>query len=163
MFVLATIAAGSASGPVKIRNLSPGGAMVEGAALPQVGDRFELRRGASCVCGTVAWCRDGLAGLEFDGTVDVAEWTPGGHAGQKRVDQVFQQVTAGAGAAPEVQILVPQEDTFAAPQLRRLARAIDALADDLADDAAVVAKFAAKLQTLDIASQVLRKLAERGS
>ena len=138
--------------------------MVEGAALPQVGDRFELRRGGSCVCGTVAWCSDGRAGLKFDGRVDVAEWTPGGYAGQQRVDQVFQQGKAGAvEKAPAAQILVPQEDPFAPPQLRRLARAIDALADDLADDGAVVAKFAAKLQTLDIASQVLRKLSERGS
>ena len=41
------------------------------------------------------------------------------------------------------------------------ASAADALADDLAEDPAVVARFMTKLQTLDIAAQTLRKLAEQ--
>ena len=38
---------------------------------------------------------------------------------------------------------------------------MEALADDLAEDPAVVARFMTKLQTLDIAAQTLRKLAEQ--
>ncbi|MFT6474599.1 MAG: hypothetical protein ACJAUS_002323, partial [Qipengyuania sp.] len=41
------------------------------------------------------------------------------------------------------------------------AAAMEALADDLAEDPAVVARFMTKLQTLDIAAQTLRKLAEQ--
>lgn len=163
MFVLATLAAASASGPVKIRNMSPGGAMVEAASLPSAGDTFELYRGASRVRGTVVWAIDGRADLRFDGRVDVAEWMPGGHVGQQRVDQVFQQAKAEASASlpsgPE-----PAAHDFALhpAQLRKLARAIEALGDDLAEDHAIVVKFATQLQALDLASQVLRKLAERG-
>jgi hypothetical protein len=43
---------------------------------------------------------------------------------------------------------------------RRLARAIDALADELADDPAVVARYGTKLQALDMAGQALRKVAD---
>lgn len=160
MFVLATISSGSASGPVKIRNMSPSGALIEGAALPSVGARVELRRGGSSMGGAVVWSLDGKAGLRFDGRVDVAEWMPGGHVGQQRVDSVIEQLKSGAARmpAPEDKSLL-RSNKPAAADLRQLARALDSLADDLADDFSVVNRLGAKLQALDIASQVLRKLA----
>jgi hypothetical protein len=161
MFVAAALAASGASGPVRIRNLSPAGAMIEGASLPPQGDRFELRRGASSVSGRVVWSGSGKAGLRFDGRVEVAEWMPGGHAGQQRVDQVFQQTKI---SPPVAEVAVPSaahEDMLAPAQLRRIARALDALADEIADDGDAVAKFAVKLQALDIASQALRRMADR--
>lgn len=160
MFVLATISGESASGPVRIRNLSACGALIEGASLPNVGDRVELRRGSGFVCGEVVWCSDGRAGLRFDGRVEVGEWMPGGHAGQQCVDRIVHQVKSDT-IPPSAPILPEQDFALAPMQLRKLAREIDALADELADDGTVVAKLAAKLQALDIASQVLRKLAER--
>ncbi len=113
--------------------------------------------------GKVAWSRDGKADLALEGVVDVAEWLPGAHPGQQRVDQAFGQLKREAAASSSAihAVAPPPDDPLAAPQLRRLARALDALADEIADDGAAVAKFATKLQALDIASQVLRKLADR--
>ena len=44
MLVLASMAAESVSGPIKIRNMSPEGALIESSALPQVGEHLSLRR-----------------------------------------------------------------------------------------------------------------------
>ena len=44
MFVIATMSAITASGPIKIRNLSRHGAHIEGAELPGLGDDLKLRR-----------------------------------------------------------------------------------------------------------------------
>ena len=60
MFVLATIAAPTVSGPVKIRNMSVGGALIEGDALPRTGEHLRLRRGELTVCGRIVW-RDAAA------------------------------------------------------------------------------------------------------
>lgn len=156
MFVLATLASGQAFGSVKIRNMSSGGAMVEGAALPPAGALVELTRGTSSVRGRIAWSISGRAGVRFAGHVDVSEWTPGGNKGQERVDRVVQQVRAGVVPLGADERSVSQG--LGALNLAKLARAIDSLADSLADDPMTVARFGTKLQTLDLASQVLRKL-----
>ncbi len=44
-------------------------------------------------------------------------------------------------------------------EVAALLRSIESLAEDLADDPAVVAKYGPKLQTLDLAAQILGKLA----
>lgn len=161
MFVLATLSSASASAQVKIRNMSPNGALIEGPALPAVGEQLHLSRGASSVRGRVAWARAGKAGVRFDGRVEVGDWTPGGNTAQQRVDKVVEQVRAGV-----VPLGADERSTaqgLGSPDLERLAQAIDALSDALADDPATVARFGTKLQTLDVASQVLRKLSRRRS
>lgn len=45
MFVLATLSSAGASGQVKIRNTSATGALIEGPALPAVGEQLHLSRG----------------------------------------------------------------------------------------------------------------------
>ena len=161
MFVLAAMTAGSASGPVRIRNMSSGGAMIEGASLPSHGDFVELRRGNSYVSGTVAWCHGGKAGLQFEGRPNVAEWMPGA-AGQQRIDNIVYQAKADAGL--RIAPTMPEGDSgLCRMRLRRLAQQVDALADELADDPEIIARLGPKLQTLDMASQALRKLSNAQS
>ncbi len=157
MFVLAVVSSPSVSGQVKIRNMSPSGALIEGPALPAVGERLHLSRGASSIEGRVAWCASGKAGVRFDGSVAVSDWTPGANTAQQRVDRVVEQAKAGAAPSGEHEHSIPPR--LGASDLSRLARAVDALSDALADDPATVARFGAKLQTLDVVSQALRKLA----
>ena len=158
VFVLAAISADRVSGAVRIRNLSPSGALIEGAALPLPGEPLVLRRGENSIGGKVVWCHDGKAGLRFDGQATVGDWLPAAQSSQQRVDEAFQGLKSGA-AEPPAASAAPPARPFSPSDLRQLARAIDALADALADDDAVVARHAAKLQTLDIAAQTLRKLA----
>lgn len=159
MFVLATIASLTAFGSVKVRNMSLSGALIEGAALPAIDEVVYLSRGANTVQGRVAWSTGGRAGIHFDGRVEVSEWTPGGNRRQDKVNLLVRQVKAGAIPLGAAELDPP--DGLAPSDLAKLARAIDRLADTLADDPVIVRRFGAQLQTLDIASQVLGKLSKR--
>ena len=158
MFVLATMTAATFSGPIKIRNMSPGGALIEGNALPRIGEQVCLRRGDLAVAGRVVWREAGKAGLRFDDDVQVTTWLPAGSGKQQQVDRAFDELKAAPSGPLRSATSQIQRTRITARELLDLASALDALADDLAGDAAVVANQASKLQTLDIASQVLRKI-----
>ena len=159
MFVMASMSSSSVSGPVKIRNLSEHGALIESAQLPAVGEMLELRRGEILVSGRVVWRLDGKAGLQLDGPVTPTDWMPAGHAGQAAVDSTFQNLKTGVGTSPVSQAAPSTGQPSDPTMLRRTADSLDALADSLAEDSDVVARHASELQVLDIASQTLRKLA----
>jgi len=158
MFVMASVCATTASGAVKIRNLSPHGALIESAVLPVVGESLELKRGPLFAAGLVAWRHGNRAGLKFDRPIAVIDWLPAAHSAQQSVENAFQQVKAGLADNSRIELPVAR-DSNDPDQLRRVARALDLLADALADDEGIVVRHAEKLQVLDIASQILRKLA----
>lgn len=162
VFVMAAIYAEAGSTPVKVRNVSPGGALIEGAVIPPPGSQVRLCRGSLSVTAEIAWSEDGRAGLHFESAVCVADWLPGGRATrhQQWADEMIQQVKAphlvpvAGGARPE-----SQPDEVSAVELTRLTEAIESLAEDLVRDPEVVKRHMLKLQTLDLAAQTLRKLA----
>jgi hypothetical protein len=160
--VMASMAALSASGSVMICNLSTRGAMIEGERLPGVGERVELRRGEMLVVGRVVWRDLRKAGLQFDDLIEVADWLPTTHSGQQAVDKLFQQLKAGIDQSPAPRIKPASAPLVEADELERTADSLEALADTLAADAEVIARHSTQLQTLDIATQVLRKLAAAG-
>lgn len=159
MFVLATMAAPGVSAPIKIRNMSLGGALVEGAALPPIGEQLRLQRGELTVCGRIVWRLEGKAGLRFEHAVEVSRWLPGGSAGQQQVDRAFQELKS-AQVHPARRPMAPLETSPVTNRdVLNVADALDALADALAEDAGVIAAHSAKLQSLDMASQLLRRFA----
>lgn len=163
MFVMASLIARSASGPVRVRNLSSTGALIEGAVIPASGERVHLRRAGATVAGEVVWSRDGRAGLRFDSRITVENWLPLGTncSAQQRVDEVVQGWKIGArNAAPSTANGIVHADSISAVALTNLCEEIQTLANDLAGDDAIVQRHLAKLQTLDTTAQVLRKLAD---
>lgn len=161
LFVLAALSSASASGQVRIRNMSPDGALIEGPTLPAVGERCCLSRGASSVKGRIVWRHGTKAGVRFYARVEVDAWTPGGNSEQRRVDRGVVQAKTGAVPLGEDEQAISQG--LGSSHLERLAKAVDSLSDALADDPATVARLGSKLQTLDVASQVLRRLSRRTS
>ena len=163
LFVAATLSVGSDSFPVRVRDLSSEGALIEGAILPTSGTNVRLSRGSLNVTGEVVWCRGGRAGLRFVSSLSVAEWLPRGRAlaAQQRVDEIVQQVK-GSGTVTSIsasRVAMFQSSTLSAVELTRLRVALESLAEDLAADPDIVKRHMAKLQTLDITAQALRKLA----
>jgi hypothetical protein len=158
MFIMATIYAGSGCAPVKIRNLSTTGALIEGARIPPQMTKVSLRRGGLNVIGTVVWCSNGRAGLEFESPISVAHWLPGGEAllDQEQVDAVFHGAEGnnerGSGSVE------PQESVTAADIMTTKAM-LEVLADALADDTDLLVRHGAQMQALDLAVQMLGKLA----
>lgn len=159
MFVMATLYSEAGSAPVKIRNLSPTGALVEGGVLPPPAARVSLSRGSLTIVGSVVWRTDARAGLKFEGTAAVADWLPNGtrSAPQQRVDEIVQQFKAAPDAQPISTDAALRPVT--ALELARAKKQIESLAEDLAEDLEVVVRHGSKLQSLDLAAQLLGKLA----
>jgi hypothetical protein len=131
VFVIATLYCAAGSAPVRIRNLSPSGALIEGSVLPLPGARVQ----------------DWLPGTNLANN-------------QQRVDQVVfttkckirapveAPVHAGAGAAVD-----------AAFELGVLANGLARLCEELADDPHVAARFPDNLQAIEATAHRLNRLA----
>ncbi|MEM7703065.1 MAG: PilZ domain-containing protein [Pseudomonadota bacterium] len=73
LFLLANVRVESAaeSHRVRVRNLSDGGMMAEGALMVQRGNRLEIElRHVGKVGGSVAWVQDKRFGIAFDSEID---------------------------------------------------------------------------------------------
>lgn len=160
--VMVSMVASSVSGPVMLCNLSTGGGLIESDRLPDVGERVELRRGETAVTGRLVWKDGRKAGLQFEGRIKVSDWLPTSHAGQQAVDKVFQQMKAGSDRPPLMQVKSASAPAVDAEELQLTAQRLEALADMLAADDDVIARHSTQLQVLDMATQVLRKLAAAG-
>lgn len=163
LFAMASIFTDCGSMPVKLRNISAGGALAEGPVLPATGTRIRLRRGSLEVAGEVVRSQEGSVGLRFDGSVTVDDWLPRGRAvaAQQRIDDLVHEARSARGTPP------PAPDPFrptmpSALDLMRLKQAVETLSDDLANDPDVVARHGSRLQVLDVMAQTLRKLAIQG-
>lgn len=162
LFAMGTIYADGRSAPVRVRNLSPTGAMVEGAVLPTSGRRVRLCRGSLEVFAEIIWCKDGAAGLRFESAVTVADWLPRGRAiaPQQRIDEVFHQSRVGVSVTAPAQ--PPWADgELGALDLMRMKQAMESLAIELASDSHALERYASKLQVLDMAAQALGKIANQ--
>lgn len=159
MFVMATINAGVHGAPVKVRNLSSTGGLVEGARIPDPATKIVLRRGELTVSGTVVWKEMDRAGLKFDAPIYVPHWLPGGDAMMKNhlVDAAFHgSKTRPDSASPATELTSGSVDKEMIMQAEGL---LEELANALADDEDIVKRFGAQLQSLDLAIQLLRRLA----
>ena len=161
LFAMASIYTDCGSMPVKLRNVSAGGALAEGPVLPAVGTRVRLRRGSLEVVGEVVRSQQGSVGLRFDGSVTVADWLPRGRAvaAQQQIDELVHKARCDRVMTPPA---APDDIRSAKPgalDLMRLKQAVEALSDDLANDPQVVERHGSRLQVLDVVAQTLRKLA----
>lgn len=87
VFLTAVLYAGAAQTPVRIRNLSTQGALLEGADLPAEGTIVQIKRGSLSAAGDIAWSRDQHCGLRFAAVIEVASWIDrAGPIGQQRID-----------------------------------------------------------------------------
>jgi hypothetical protein len=168
LLLAATIEADGLKVPVRIRNLSEGGAMLDGSVLPRPCTQLVLRRSEIEVEARVVWQSQGKCGVSFGSSaITVDEWVSGtrvatfnGQRGQARVDAIQEAVRSGAAlpteapaasGAPGLADLGERlvEEIF---QVRRL---LDGLGEHLVEDPHVIAEHLEVLQNLDRASQIL--------
>lgn len=158
LYLAAALYSDGHSIPVKIRNISSTGALLESQSIFAAGALVQLVRGSLIVHGLVAWAQDGRSGLKFSGSVDVQQWraTPM-NAEQQRIDEVVRLVKAGAvplpvNAPPTGR---PEDTDELSTDLQRASDLIGKLGDRLAKDSTIVALYATELQNLDIAMQMI--------
>ena len=172
VMLAATISAGAVSAPVRIRNLSEVGAMIDGPALPGTGAKLTLRRLALSIAATVVWNRGGRCGLALGCPIVVDDWIAGAPSapsmasvGQARVDQLQSAIRSGAAMpaetrapAPSPADIQPVERRIAA-ELRRVKRMLDIVSEELTDDVGVLTRHERALQNFDIAAMIVEELA----
>jgi hypothetical protein len=84
---MAVLCTRDTSVPVRVRNLSAHGALLEGVDLPQEDVAIWLRRGSLCASGDVAWGDVRHCGIRFATAINVDEWVRrAGPVGQQRID-----------------------------------------------------------------------------
>lgn len=161
LFVMAALYSDAGSWPVKVRDLSSAGALIEGGTIPPPGTNIRLCRGSQSILGQIVWSRSERAGVRFETSVSVNEWLPGNRASrpQQRVDDLVQQIKSSSVETPVHPQNMKSAEVSAA-ELTRLRIAVESLAEDLSADPDVVRRHMAKLQTLDLTAQMLRKLAD---
>lgn len=170
LFLSATIEAGTLKTPVRIRNLSEGGAMLEGAAFPHVGEELLLRRLEIQMVATVVWHTGSRCGVQFRGRAAVSDWVSGSRSAsshdrdQARVDEIQAAVRAGQPLST-----TPVPSTFAArvdegldqriaEELSYVKRLLENVGDELTDAPIVVQRYSRSLQSFDLACQILGHL-----
>lgn len=163
LFLVATLYFGRASLPVRVRNLSASGALVEGASLPDAGTAVVLRRGALEVTGTAVWSQAGKAGLTFSGLVDVSGWLPVKEAkGQTRVDQIAFGLKHDGRAVGAVAVPAFDDGRSIASvvaDLVMLQAQLGQLGDRLMEDAVLLASHP-EIRFLDAAGQRIGRIVE---
>ncbi len=157
LFVAATIYADSGSTPVKIRNMSQSGVLIEGAVLPDVGERITLKRGRLHATGWITWRVERKAGVRLEAAVHVADWMARQVSSeQERIDALLSIVRndkpgasgtpAGTSAAASIEA-----------ELAQLRAELGALENALLGDVIVVATHP-EIQTFDISLQRIDRI-----
>ena len=171
LLLAASIEAGSLSAPVRIRNLSETGALIDGAALPDVGTELTLRRMEIDIGATVVWRTGGRCGIKFAGNVSVDDWA----MGKRRAPQLHERSQAGVDArqaAVRSGAPLPADDSAAtmaavradvledriAEELAYVRRLLDSAGEELSDDAIILQRHGRALQNVDAACQILAEL-----
>jgi hypothetical protein len=156
IFVMATMYAAAGSTPVRVRNMSRTGALVEASALPAAGTKVRLSRGSLTVTGDVMWIGDGKAGLRFACPVTVTEWIPLGKrgSGQQLIDEMVHQARVGSSGPQAAPATVEIAD-----EMVQLSQMLERVAEELSFDPAVSSHHAPALQMLDAVTQALNRLA----
>lgn len=153
---------------VTIRNLSSSGAMVEMSSQLSPGDEILLRRGSLEARGVIAWCFDGRAGISLRDNIVVSQWVARqkGACSEAQVEQVAATARAALGAARSEESSSSRKNleqdvltSRLAEEILLVARIIEQLGDEFAEEPLFVLRHGQSLQQMDVAVQVLGHIA----
>jgi hypothetical protein len=152
VFLSAVLDTGSQVVPIRIRNISSNGALIDGTNIPDAGSNVVLLRGSLSANGHVAWRESAQAGIRFDHVVNTTLWVAkSGHGGQQRVDEI---VTAIKRSNP-----LPRAPKLNdGPTLPEISATLEAICDRLGTFPEISDAFGEELVKLDAVAQSLRRI-----
>ena len=154
VFLTAALESAGGSTPVRIRNLSSVGALVDGAGFPPVGTKVRLLRGHLKTDGEIVWQEKSNCGIRFDHAINVVDWVQRpGHSGQQRVDGIVAAIRNSDPVPRELQIREADES------LAAISQALDQICERLARTPNMSIELGEELLRLDAIGQALRKIA----
>lgn len=161
LFVAASLCSNNVAEPVRIRNLSPVGALIEGSGIPEPCTEVILKRGSLQAVGQIAWQVGKKGGVAFSKEVNVSDWLsspPIPH--QARIDGIVADLKSGAGPASAAHAGPAFDESPLLQQLLELRAGLIQLGNSLSDDAALVMAHP-EIQKLDILAQRVDQLVTR--
>lgn len=161
LFLAAVLRSGSEQVPVKVRNMSLNGAMIETPVIPVIGSDVQLVRGSLSALGKVIWSSGERCGLRFDREIVIKQWlAPPSKVHQQRVDEIVSLVKAGA--IPSTLSGHDKVESSGGSELidglKDVVKLLEDLEDDLSSSQESLARHGPKLQNLDIAMQMIRSV-----
>ena len=162
LFVAATIYSDKGAVPVRIRNMSPSGALIECADIPEPGVAVNLKRGSLQASGEIAWKVDQKAGVAFSTPVHVANWMSRQRAPhQATVDAIVsdfntERLGGGSGQTASVLPAISSMET----QLLELRGDLAQLGNSLISDADLIANHP-EIQMLDVSVQRVDRMLQQ--
>ena len=158
LFMSALVFADGRSWPVRVRNLSADGAMIEGLQLPESGS-VQMCRGSLNLVASIVWADGKRRGLRFHGAIDLEAWLPSEREmAQQALDKRMARVRA---SLPDPKPASDRDKPVVArvgEELRLASRRIEAVLDRFSDDPAIIANHAADLTQLEVLQQLLERL-----
>lgn len=154
VFLSAVLDCGTVSSPVRVRNISAMGALLETKDSFHEGAPIILRRGDLRASGHIAWSDQGSCGIRFRHPIHIARWIKRvEHAGQRRVDEVVARVRSGQS--------VTEDSAFGAEppslaELEEIAEELTQLSQDLANTSDLAVERGEELVRLDTLAQRLQ-------
>ncbi|MCA1653983.1 MAG: PilZ domain-containing protein [Sphingomicrobium sp.] len=163
IFIAATLYLGHSSSPVRLRNVSRWGAMLQGNASPELDSIVGFGRGRLHATGRVMWADEGRFGVRFAHPICVEDWiAPPKNESQQLADRLFVNRTILKGSANTIPApSLPTCNAVAANIPDDLGEAIELLTileDRLAEDMTIVGQHGEVLQNLDRALQILTRM-----
>ena len=165
LFLAAMLRSGTEISPVRVRNMSVNGAMIEAPAAPPTGTTVDLLRGPLAARGTVVWSSDSGFGVRFSSLVTVKDWlaAPPTRAQQQQVDDLVALVKAGGAdlLRDDDDAVEHRSNELLADDLSSVVRLLQVLEEDLSHSPETLGRHATALQNLDMAMQIVRAVVGR--
>jgi len=161
LFLLATLYLGGKSVPVRVRNLSARGALIDADEIVRAGCEVTLRRGKLEARGTVRWVSHNRAGIAFETHIFVSDWLPAKPCPLRTSAELLSH-SVKSGNISETEALVSAHAAKAAgtdifAELASLHKELTGLGERLCHDMILVATHP-EIQILDVACQRIARL-----
>lgn len=160
VFLMAVLSTGAQSFPVRVRNLSVNGALLEGTKLPDKDATVTLRRGSLATTGNIAWAAGQLCGIHFLGAIHVAEWVDrAGPVGQQRIDAAVAEFRHTSNVRRD-----PAPSSHEAPRekLAAMSAALLQICERITEMPGMTVKLAEELLKIEATAHALRELGQSG-
>jgi hypothetical protein len=155
VFLTAALETDAGSAPVRIRNLSAVGALVDGTAFPPVGAKVRLLRAHLKAHGEIVWQEMTHCGIRFESAINVIDWVQrAGPSGQQRVDGIVAAIRNSNPVPREL-----QQSLDAGPSLATISQTLNQICERLARTPNMSIELGEELLRLDAIAQSLRKMA----
>lgn len=141
---------------VRVRNLSEGGAQIEGNNLPIQGDEVCISRGVLTANGVIVWARRNIAGIQFNTPLDLEAWLPRARAVD--YDTAYSLLEQKEARKEQEHLSSLELHLRLAEELSFCARSLEHTGNQLAGNGFVLTKFSDELQSIVLIQHTLEEI-----